>query len=300
MTNPLSTIANTTTRANSTTSDKRIAQTNLGQLVRGWLAKYLPAKVQLGMPSLAAHFEQWEQGANYIIAGKQATGAGALALALAESFATSGGHIIWIGITEDLGSMSEQLMFKIAGLELAPAGSAVQLDAVAQCRLAYAHEQIGKMWIDFCNVDDCGDTEVEQEFLASMSSFKPTLIVVDESIFDEVTLNPFEVLVRQTHALRMVEELRRTNPMSSVLWHLPMPHTIDVDKTKQRPSLEDLPESATVIKPDVVLFTHRNADPTSTHNSELIVVANAYGPTGTLPMVFDSKHLTWHELDAAA
>lgn len=206
-----------------------------GILVRKWLAKYLPAKIQLGMPSLAAHIEQWEANTNYVIAGKQATGAGSLGLTLAENFATHGGHVIWVGVTEDLGRMSEQLMFKIAGLELATAGTTVQLDAVAQCKLKYAHDQIGKMWIDFCNVDDSGDANVEQEFLASVSSFKPTLIVVDESIFDEATSNPFDALLRQTHAVRMVEELRSTNPMSSVLWHLPM--SSGVDRPEQLPSL---------------------------------------------------------------
>ncbi|MES2149793.1 MAG: hypothetical protein V4508_08355 [Pseudomonadota bacterium] len=267
-----------------------------GLLVRKWMAKYLPAKVQLGMPALAAHIEQWEPGSNCIIAGKQATGAGPLVLTLAENFATFGGHVIWVGITDDLHRMSEQLMFKVAGLELAAAGTTVKLDAVAQCKLNYAHEQIGKMWIDFCNVDDCGDADVEQEFLASVSSFKPTLIVVDESIFDEATLNPFDVLVRQTHALHMVEELRGTNPMSSVLWHLPMPND---PAAQQRPTLDDLPDAASTIKPDVVLFTHRDAGPASKHNAELIVATNAYGSTAIVPMVFDIKHSTWHELNAA-
>jgi hypothetical protein len=78
-----------------------------------------------------------------------------------------------------------------------------------------------------------------------------------------------------------------------------MSHTIDVN-TKQRPSINDLPDAASSIKPDVVLFTHRDGGSESIHNAELIVAANALGSTGTLPMVFDSKHLTWHEFDAAA
>jgi hypothetical protein len=252
-----------------------------------------------GMPSLLANLGRWEPGASYVIAGRSDTGADAMVLTFAERFATHGGHIIWIGITDDLGRLSERLMFKIAGLDLATAGTRVQLDAISQIKLAFSHEQIGKLWIDFCNVEDCGDTEVEQEFLASMSSFKPTLIVVDESIFDEATLNPFEVMVRQTHALRMIDELRGTNPMSSVLWHLPMSHTIDMN-TKQRPSINDLPDAASSIKPDVVLFTHRNDGSELKHNAELIVAANAYGPTGTVPMILDAKRSTWREIDIAA
>lgn len=254
-----------------------------------------------GSAALDQYIYGWTRKGNVVIAGKPETGAEALVLTLAEKFAANGGHVIWIGTTADMGRMCEQLMFKIAGLELPSVGTRVQLDAIAQIKLVYAREQIGKLWIDFCNVDDCGDTDVEQEFLASMSTFKPTLIVVDESIFDEATLNPFEVLVRQTHALRMVEELRGTNPTSSVLWHLPMSHTVvDVGVTTQLPSLGDLPDAASSIKPEVVLFTHRKADSTSKHSAELFIAANAFGPTGTLPMVFDTKHLTWHELDAAA
>jgi hypothetical protein len=191
----------------------------IGLLAQEWLAKYLPSKIPFE-PPLNAHIEHWEQKTNYVIVGTQTTDA--VAMTLAQQFASSGGHVIWVGVTDDLCRISEQLMFKIAGLELPAAGTSVQLDTTAQCKLMYAHEQIGKLWIDFCNLDDCGDEEVEQEFLASVSSFKPTLIVVDESIFDDAALTPFEALVRQTHALRMVEELRDTNPMGSVLWRLPM------------------------------------------------------------------------------
>jgi hypothetical protein len=206
----------------------------IGLLAQEWLARYLPPKIAFGLP-LNARPEHWEPQTNYVIAGTQTTDTDAMTLTLAQQFASSGGHVIWVGITDDLHRMSEQLMFKLAGLELPAAGASVQLDAIVQCKLMYAHEQIGKLWIDFCNVDDCGDDDVEQEFLASVSSFKPTLIVVDESIFDDVTPNPFEVLVRQTHALRMVEELRQTNPMSTVLWHLPMSNI--VNNSAQLPSL---------------------------------------------------------------
>jgi len=249
------------------------------------------------MPSHIAQLGNWEPRANYVITGKPDSGARPLVLTLAEKFAASGGHIIWVGITDDLARLCEQLMFKIAGLELPAVGTSVQLDGVSVCKLAFAHEQIGKMWIDFCNVDDCGDTQVEQKFLASMSSFKPTLIVVDESIFDEGTLNPFEILVRRTHVLHMVEELCGTNPMSSVLWHLPMRNEVASSVTMQRPSLDDLPDTASSIKPDVVLFTHRND---GSDSIELIIAANVYGPTGTVPLILDAKRATWHEIDIAA
>ncbi|WP_426115958.1 hypothetical protein [Massilia sp. PWRC2] len=269
----------------------------MGTLAHEWLVNVLPPGRKFGLPSLDAYTYSWVPAANYVVAGSPCTGAASLILTLAENFATHGGHVIWIGITEDLARMCEQLTFKIAGLDLADAGARVQLDVFAHIKLAYAREQIGKMWIDFCNVEDCGDTDVEREFIASVSSFKPTLIVVDESIFDEVTLNPFEVLVRQTHARRMVEELRGTNPTSSVLWHLPMRDGVASSITMQRPSLDDLPDAVSIIKPEVVLFTNRDS---GSNNAELIVATNAYGTTGTVPMNFDAKRSTWREIDIAA
>lgn len=252
----------------------------------------------LGMPSLFANIGHWVPGANYVITGKPDTGAEDLALSLAEKFESDGGHVVWIGVSDGLDRICEQLMFKKAGIGRDPPGAPAQLDAIGQIKLAYAREQVSNMSAAFCNVDECGDIELEQEFLASVSSFKPTLIVVEESIFDETTLNAFEVLGRQTHARRMVDELRRTNPMSSVLWRLPMSNTTNLGKTKQRPSLDDLPDAASTIRPEVVLFTHRDAGPASKHNSELIVTTNAYGSTGTVPMDFDIKHSTWHEFHA--
>jgi hypothetical protein len=141
-----------------------------------------------------------------------------LAVTLAEEFARDGGHVIWIGTTVDLYRMSEQLMFKIAGLELPSDGTDVQLDVIAYLSLIDARAEMTKMWIDFCNVEDCGDVALEKEFIRSMSSFKPTLIVVSASIFDDAALDPFDALVRHTYGRHMVKELRSTNPTSCVLW----------------------------------------------------------------------------------
>lgn len=96
----------------------------------------------------------------------------------------------------------------------------------------------------------------------------------------------------------MVNELRTTNPFSSVVWHLPMSRP--ESRIRQRPSLDDLPDAASAINPDVVLLTHRNDGSESKHTAELIVAANAYGPIGTVPMIFDPKRSTWHEFDDAA
>ena len=213
---------------------------HISVLARAWLSKRLPAEIQFDPKPFGDYLGYWQARSNYLIAGTRNSWSYELALALASSFAAAGGHLIWIGTTQARAALCERLMFKIAGLELAAPGSTVQLDAAAQFKLKYAHEQVGKMWIDYCNVEECGDADIEQEFLASVASFKQTLIVVDESIFDEATLDPFESLVRQTHALHMINELRGTNPMSSVLWHLPMLAAVDDGVTKQRPTLDDL------------------------------------------------------------
>lgn len=253
----------------------------------------------LGMPSLFANFGHWVSGANYVISGKPDTGAEALALTLAEKFESDGGHVVWIGVTDDLDRICTHLMFMKAGFEFDLTGAPVELDAIGQIFLSCARDQVRNMSASFCNVDECGDTDLERKFLASVSSFEPTLVVVEESIFDEGTLNPREALVRQSHAFRMIEELRRANPRSSVLWHFPTSHSTDLGEIKLRPPLGDLPDAASAIKPEVVLLTHCTK---GSDNAELIVTANAYGPTGTVPMIFDSNRWTWHELykDGAA
>jgi hypothetical protein len=191
----------------------------------------------LGMPSLIANLGHWVPGTNYVITGKPDTGAEDLALSLAETFESDGGHVVWIGVSDGLDRICEQLMFKKADIKLDLTGAPAQLDAIGQIKLAYAREQVSNMSAAFCNVDECGDIELEQEFLASVSSFEPTLIVVEVSIFDEGAVNASEAMARQNHGLRMVEEIRRTNPMSSVLWHLPMPNTTGLTETKLHPSL---------------------------------------------------------------
>jgi hypothetical protein len=185
---------------------------------REWLDNWLPAKIRLNEGSLDGEDDFWLPGRDYVIPSTTIADGGMLAVTLAEEFVRAGGHIIWIGITKDLYRMSLQLMFKIAGHELPAEDADVYLDVGGYLRLKDAHAQMLEMWIDFCNIEDCGDSALERDFVASMSSFKPTLIVVDYSIFDEMTLDPFEALIRQTYGRHMVNQLRSTNPLSSVLW----------------------------------------------------------------------------------
>jgi hypothetical protein len=185
---------------------------------REWLNDWLPEKIRLIQDSPDGHVNSWLPGRDYVIPSTKIADSTMLAVTLVEEFVRAGGHVIWIGVTDDLYRMSLQLMFKIAGLELPAEDADVYLDVGGYLRLKDAHAQMLEMWIDFCNVEDCGDLALEHDFVASMTSFKPTLIVVDFSIFDQMALDPFEALVRQTYGRHMVKELRSTNPLSSVLW----------------------------------------------------------------------------------
>jgi hypothetical protein len=196
---------------------------NLPAHAREWLSASLHPRVRTGASSLDDQPEDWEPGANYVIQSTTSPGAGVSAVTLAQEFLSAGGHVIWVGTTDDLYRISDQLMFKIAGLGLPAEGGAADIGVLAYLDLIDARAQMIKMWIDFCNVEDCGDVDLEREFIASMSSFKPTLIIVADSIFDETALDPFGVLVRQTYGLNMVTQLRETNPMSSVLWPIKVP-----------------------------------------------------------------------------
>ena len=192
--------------------------TNVGRYANDWLSDWLPKKVCLSKGSLDSLPQYFEAGQDYMNHNEAGADADKLAVTLAEKFVRAGGHVIWIGTTRDLYRMSEQLMFKIAGLDLPANGAEVQLDVFEYVNLVDARAEMMNMWIDFCNVEDCGDLNLEHEFITSMSSFKPTLIVVDASIFDDTALDLFAALVRQTYGRHMVEKLRSTNPTSSVLW----------------------------------------------------------------------------------
>jgi len=192
--------------------------THVGRYANDWLSDWLPKKICLIKGSLDSPPQYFEAGQDYMNHNEAGAEADILAVTLAEEFVRAGGHVIWIGTTRDLYRMSEQLMFKIAGLDLPADGAEVQLDVFEYVSLVDARAEMMNMWIDFCNVEDCGDVNLEQEFITSMSSFKPTLIVVDPSIFHGTALDPFAALVRQTYGRHMVEKLRTTNPTSFVLW----------------------------------------------------------------------------------
>ena len=197
---------------------------------RRWLSDFQPSQLSIGsygLRNMSLNSKSNHLGANvnYVIPNTSAVGADLFSVTLAEEFARAGGHVIWIGTTEDLHRMSEQLMFKIAGLEIPSEGTEVQLDVIKYLDLIDARAEMMKMWIDFCNVEDCGDMAVEQGFVASMSSFKPTLIVVASSIFDDKTLDPFEFLIRNTSGLHMVKQLRETNPICNILWPSSVPNS---------------------------------------------------------------------------
>jgi len=191
---------------------------NVSEHARDWLSDWGPAKIPMQQGSLNARSAYWKSGGDYINPSETSAEAEMLAVSLVEQFARAGGHVIWIGTTSDLYRMSEQLMFKIAGLDVPTEGTEVQLNVIEHLNLIDARAEMMNMWIDFCNVEDCGDAVLEQEFVASMSSFDPTLIVVDASIFDESMHDAFDFLIRNTFGLHMVEQLRSANPLSSVLW----------------------------------------------------------------------------------
>lgn len=200
------------------TAAARARMPALAKHTKDWLSAWLPKQIGLGRGSCGRVPQYFEAGEDYVIPSETNSEGAMLEVTLVEEFARAGGHVIWIGTTSDLSRMSEQLMFKIAGLELFTEGTQVKLNVIEHLKLIDARAAMINMWIDFCNVEDCGDAVLEQEFVASTSSFKPTLIVVDASIFDESASDPFEFLIRNTFGLHMVEQLRSANPASSVLW----------------------------------------------------------------------------------
>lgn len=262
-------------------------------VARDILAKFKPS---FGLPSLDHHIYGWKRSANIIVAGRHGTGASSLALTLAENFASNIGPVIWIGCGDDLRPICERLIFRDAGLEIGNSHTVICLDDAGKQAANKAYLRIIELPIEFCNIDQCVDAALEQKFLAAVTSDKPSLIVVEPSVFDEAGLNPFEVLTRRCLLFRMISELKLSNPDWRVLWQLPVTSDEDLGDS-QILTIDHLDEPTIVGSADVIMFTHFTADASSPTNAELIIVKNCFGSVGTIPLQYEAALSTWRECD---
>lgn len=245
-----------------------------------------------GISTLDQHIYGWKKHANFLIAGRERSGAANLALTLAEAFATNHGEVIWLGLKDDLRGMCERMIFRDAAIEISASGTVI-LDDAGRQKVGTAYERIVALPIHLCDVDQCDGLAVEQEFLTAVTTERPTLIVVDESVFHDFDLNPFDALVRRVNLFRMLDELHKSNRDWRVLWQVPVANSLDTDFDKA-PTLADLSEPTVAATANVVMITHMGIDA----SSELVVLKNDFGSTGTIPLNYCQALSTWSERDA--
>ncbi|MFZ6862795.1 hypothetical protein ACO0K7_09180 [Undibacterium sp. Ji67W] len=246
-----------------------------------------------GVPSLDILLYGWKRHANIVLAGQPGAGASDLALTLAEKYATSVGPVIWIGVGDDLRSITQRLVLRDAGIAVPALAPSISLDGAEQQAVTVASGRIGALPIHYCDLDDACDEGAEQDFLVRVTSDVPTLIVVEPSVFDDETLDPFQLLVRRCNLFQLVESLKGSNTDWRVLWQVPM--SVGADRTIDTHSLDDLDEPAVTTGADVVMFTYRLADGTAAADAEVIVVKNRFGSLATVQLRYDPALSSWSE-----
>lgn len=258
-------------------------------VARDILEKFKPP--EFGLRSLDLSLYGWKRHANVIIAGRPGTGPADLALTLAEAFASNHGEVIWLGLKDDLRCLCERMIFRDAAIEINASGT-VTLDDAGRENVGAAYRRIVELPIHLCDVDQCDGSAVELEFLTAVTSDRATLIIVEESVFHDVGLNPFDMLVRRTNLFRMLDELHKSNRDWQVLWQVPVVNSLDTDFDKA-PTLRDLSEPAVASMADVVMVTHIDIDA----GPEVVVLKNDFGSTGTIPLDYVHALSTWRERD---
>lgn len=261
----------------------------LGVAACEWLAKFKPPST--GLASLDFHLYGWKNRSNIVVSGRIGTGSANLALTLAEDFATHRGQVIWLGLKDDFLGICERMIFRDASIEIS-ASNTVILDDAGRAKVGAAYRRIEELTINFCDVDQCDGSAVEQEFLTTVTSDRPTLIVIEESVFDDFDLSPFDVLVRRTNLFRMLGELKKSNQDWRVLWQVPVANSLDTDFDKA-PTLLDVSEPSAAIMANVVMVTHADIGA----GSEVMILKNDFGSTGTIPLNYMHALSTWRERD---
>lgn len=253
------------------------------------LAEFKPPG--FGLRSLDLSLYGWKQHANIVIAGRPGTGTADLAMTLAEDFATNHGEVIWLGLKDDLRGMCERMIFRDAAIEVSASGTVI-LDDAGRKNVGTAYQRMVELPIHLCDVDQCDGSAVELEFLTAVTSDRPTLIVIDESVFHDFDLNPFGILVRRTNLFRMLGELKKMNRDWRILWQVPVANSLDTDFDKA-PKLLDLSEPTVAATANVVMVTHTGTDA----DSMVVIVKNDFGSTGTIPLNYMPALSSWSERD---
>lgn len=255
------------------------------------LAKFKPPT--FGIPLIDQYLYGWKKHANVILSGMPGSGFSDLALTLAEKFASNDGPVIWIGVEADLRNICLRLVYREAGIEIFDVETVICLDDVGRQIVEQAHKRIIELPLDFCDIDQWDDPKLETEFLTAVTSDKPTLIVLEASVFDETGMDPLQVLVRRVNIFRLVESLKISNKNWRILWQVPVSQSFEPANEVEL-TVDHLDEPTVLADADVIMFAHVFR-PGLTKCACLDIVKNKFGSIGKIPMDYDSWLSDWSE-----
>jgi replicative DNA helicase len=263
---------------------------HIGLRCREWLKDFIPPLIAL--PSVDDFLHGWKRHREYIVAGHHAAGVASIVRTLVQPFAATQGQIIWIGTNASLRAACERMVFTEAGIPI-PFDGILKFDMVYQDLVNAAHEECCKWQIQLLNIDECGDVQAEQKFFNELSHNKPTLIVVEPDVFEDVDADAFRILTRRVHLGRMIEQLKCAIPDWRILWNLPLK---DPANTKfDEPVLADIAEDEILSRAHAVLFACPLRYSWRSSNANLIVAKNNSGRTGTIELQYAPAFSRWSE-----
>lgn len=266
------------------------AGANIGMRCREWLKEFVAPPIAL--PSVHIYLNGWKKHHEYIIAGHEAASVESMIRTLVQPFAESHGQVVWIGTNADFKSACERMIFNKAGIPI-PLDGVLKLDLAYQDLVNEAYGECCKWPIHLLNIDECGDGSAEQKFFNEVSYDRPTLIVVEPSIFDDVGADPLTILTRRVHLHRMIAELTTTIPDWRILWNLPLKEPSH--SQLGTPALTDILEEEIVSQAHAVLLTHPLMCSWMSAVAHLIVAKNSAGRTGTIELRYAPAFSSWTE-----
>jgi hypothetical protein len=187
----------------------------LAPLVRKWLAEFSPRVIDINQ-----HFAEYLHHAHQVLGPSSSTDLDYPTDHIfepVESYCNKGGHVIWLGLREELPFISERLILTAAKMAHHMPGQSLVIDLGTRMKLLTAREKVTKMWFDFCALDDANDDVVVQDFLSSVASFHPTLIVISNAVLAELE-HPLDQLIRDTLRQSIQAKLIQANPNSTLVY----------------------------------------------------------------------------------
>ncbi len=259
----------------------------IGRLSAEWLSKFKPPAFPF--PELTTYLYGWKKSSNFVLSGENSNAVSDLALAFGENFATHAGPVIWIGCHSEIITIDARLQSREARVKRKGPATYSLLDDAGKIALTRAAMRIDTLPLYAFDIDQGIDGEFLEELEENIQSDLPTLIIVEQALFEDLN----QSVARLENLFQMLDRLKETNPDNRILWQLPLAKKSGNGESSM-PCLDDLNEPRLVENADVVMFIQCQDSEIPVH-AELVIVKNKFGSLGSIPMTYDQTISTWLE-----